>query len=341
MEIGNQIKALRTRRGITQEAMAQHFGITPQAISKWERGAATPDIALLPELSAYFGVTIDELFALSDETRMDRIQNMLWDVRFLNPADVENERQFLLEKAKREPENGKPHAMLAELENHIAKGHHDMAAEYAKEAIRRDYKLKQAHSNLVEATRGIWGDWNTCNHHDLIEFYKEFVSDHPDSVSGYLWLLEQLIDAHRLEEAKHYCNQMALVDHSFRTPFYKGLIALTEGDTSAAQAQFDLMLKDFGDDWCAWMSMGDIYARTADYEKAEQCYRKYLELQSVPRYTDGFTAIAQMRESVGDYAGAIAAVREEIEILKTDWDTTSGETVDYLLRNIARLEKKL
>lgn len=33
MEIGNQIKNLRMRRGITQEAMAKHFGITPQAIS--------------------------------------------------------------------------------------------------------------------------------------------------------------------------------------------------------------------------------------------------------------------------------------------------------------------
>ena len=74
MEIGNQIKALRLRRGITQEAMAQHFGITAQAVSKWERGAAAPDIEMLPAISAYFGVTIDELFALSDETRMERIQ---------------------------------------------------------------------------------------------------------------------------------------------------------------------------------------------------------------------------------------------------------------------------
>ena len=71
MEIGNQIKAMRLRRGITQEQMANHFGVTPQAVSKWERGVATPDISLLPDLSAYFGVTIDELFALSDETRME------------------------------------------------------------------------------------------------------------------------------------------------------------------------------------------------------------------------------------------------------------------------------
>ena len=61
MEIGNQIKALRLRRGITQEEMAQHFGVTPQAVSKWERGAATPDISLLPELSTIFGVALGRL----------------------------------------------------------------------------------------------------------------------------------------------------------------------------------------------------------------------------------------------------------------------------------------
>ena len=40
MEIGNQIKQLRRRRGITQEAMAQELGVTAQAVSKWERGVS-------------------------------------------------------------------------------------------------------------------------------------------------------------------------------------------------------------------------------------------------------------------------------------------------------------
>ena len=116
MEIGNQIKLLRHRKGVTQEAMAEHLGLTPQAISKWERNVATPDIALLPEISAYFGVTIDELFAISDETRMERIQNMLWDDRYYDPAEVESTRNFLLEKGKREPENGKVYDFLAATE---------------------------------------------------------------------------------------------------------------------------------------------------------------------------------------------------------------------------------
>ena len=341
MELGNQIKQLRTRKGVTQEALAEHLGVTAQAVSKWERNTASPDIALLPTLSAYFGVTIDELFALSDDTRMERIQNMIWDVRYLNPSDVEHERQFLLEKARREPMNGRPHALLAELENHLAKEHSDLAAEFAKEALRRDHTIKDAHSNLCEAMRGDCGDWCVTNLAGLIEYYKEFAELHPDYPSGYLWLIDQLIVVNRLEEAEHYCDKVAKLDKTFRTPLYYGLIAMAQGDSETADRYFAQMCDEHGDDWATWMSMGDIYARRGRYEDSKICYRKYLELQKPPRYTDGCTAIAQICEIQGDYAGAIEAIREEIALLETDWNTTTGETVEQHLRNIARLEAKL
>ena len=95
MEIGNQIKQLRLQRGITQEVMAQHLRVTAQAISKWERGIATPDIAMLPEISAFFGITIDELFRISDETRMERIKNMLWNDRYFDSNEVTRQRKSL------------------------------------------------------------------------------------------------------------------------------------------------------------------------------------------------------------------------------------------------------
>ncbi len=63
MKIGENIRALRLRRGLTQEQVAQQLGVTYQAVSKWENGTNTPDIALLPEIASLFGVTIDALFS--------------------------------------------------------------------------------------------------------------------------------------------------------------------------------------------------------------------------------------------------------------------------------------
>ena len=64
MKIGENIRALRQRKGLTQEQVAQQLGVTYQAVSKWEHGTNTPDIALLPEIASFFGVTIDALFSL-------------------------------------------------------------------------------------------------------------------------------------------------------------------------------------------------------------------------------------------------------------------------------------
>lgn len=341
MQIGNQIKILRRRRGVTQEALAQHLGVTPQAVSKWERGVAVPDIAILPDISAFFGVTIDSLFAIDDETHMERIQNMLWDVRYLPQSDVDAAREFLLDKSRREPNNGKPLSMLAEMENYIAKGHHDLAAEYAMEALRRDHKIKTAHSELTRAMNGVYGDWCAKNHYELIEYYKEFVTLHPDYVSGYLWLLDQLFDDNRLDEAEIYCQQLEKIDCTFRSPYYRGMLHLLRGDQKKALEIFREMEQKFSNDWLMYLSLGDVMVRIGNYEQAVICYRKYNDNQKSPRYTDALTSISQLCEIRGDYAGAIAAAEEEIAVLASDWDTTCGETVDQLVRKIERLKKKL
>ena len=59
--LGNKIKTLRINKCITQTELADHLSVTSQAVSKWERNISSPDIALLPSIARYFGITIDEL----------------------------------------------------------------------------------------------------------------------------------------------------------------------------------------------------------------------------------------------------------------------------------------
>ena len=62
MSIGQSIKALRKERGLTQEQLAEAMGLTVGAVSKWESGQTTPDVALLPELADFFDCSLDVLF---------------------------------------------------------------------------------------------------------------------------------------------------------------------------------------------------------------------------------------------------------------------------------------
>lgn len=51
--IHKQLQELRKDKGKTQEELAEVFGVTNQAVSKWESGACYPDTTLLPEIANY------------------------------------------------------------------------------------------------------------------------------------------------------------------------------------------------------------------------------------------------------------------------------------------------
>ena len=61
MTIGKRIALLRREKNLTQEELAQHIGVSPQAVSKWENDQTCPDISALPKLARLLGVSVDEL----------------------------------------------------------------------------------------------------------------------------------------------------------------------------------------------------------------------------------------------------------------------------------------
>ena len=67
IELGEQIRQLRRRDGRTQEDLAQALDVTSQAVSRWEKSFCYPDMALIPSIANYFGVSIDELFGYQND----------------------------------------------------------------------------------------------------------------------------------------------------------------------------------------------------------------------------------------------------------------------------------
>lgn len=75
LKLGERLRALRRRDGRTQDDLAQALEVTPQAVSRWENGSCYPDMALIPAIANYFGVTIDALFGYQNgrEEKIDAI----------------------------------------------------------------------------------------------------------------------------------------------------------------------------------------------------------------------------------------------------------------------------
>lgn len=75
--IGENIKRLRTQKGITQETLADFLGVTFQSVSRWERGEGYPDITILPAISSFFGVTVDDLLGTDKGKREEKAEKYL------------------------------------------------------------------------------------------------------------------------------------------------------------------------------------------------------------------------------------------------------------------------
>ena len=65
--LGERIAELRKAKGISQEELGDILSTSRQAISKWERGEADPDISRLKDLAVYFNVSIDYLLGYDVE----------------------------------------------------------------------------------------------------------------------------------------------------------------------------------------------------------------------------------------------------------------------------------
>ena len=62
ISLGQNIRRLRLSQNMTQRELAWHLSVSMQAVSKWERGCAYPDVALLVPMARLFAVSLDELF---------------------------------------------------------------------------------------------------------------------------------------------------------------------------------------------------------------------------------------------------------------------------------------
>lgn len=77
LKLGENLKKYRIQNGLTQEQLAEVFGVSPQAVSRWELGTTFPDIALLPVIADYFDITTDELFGINGEKTQREIERIL------------------------------------------------------------------------------------------------------------------------------------------------------------------------------------------------------------------------------------------------------------------------
>ena len=78
LNIGDTIKHFRIEKDITQDELGDILGVSYQSISRWETGICYPDMELLPVISDFFGVTVDNLLSINKNIEQEKIAQYLF-----------------------------------------------------------------------------------------------------------------------------------------------------------------------------------------------------------------------------------------------------------------------
>lgn len=76
INIARTIINKRRERSITQDDLARYIGVSKASVSKWETGQSYPDITFLPQLAAYFNISIDELMGYEPQMTKEDIRKL-------------------------------------------------------------------------------------------------------------------------------------------------------------------------------------------------------------------------------------------------------------------------
>ena len=87
IKIGERIRLLRKKNDVTQDRLAEHLGVTPQAVSRWESGVCYPDMNYLPSIADYFSVSMDDLLCYTGVQKAARVKEYLAEVEHLLDRD--------------------------------------------------------------------------------------------------------------------------------------------------------------------------------------------------------------------------------------------------------------
>ena len=201
------LRRLRQSKGYTQEQVADHLGVSPQSVSRWECGATFPDILLLPAIAEHYCVTVDDLFREGVESYKhyaDRLSSLYESTRDRDDfIRADNEYRRLIDSGTHTTEDlrsyGCMHMMaMWECADKAMMAFNEVIAKGPEADQRTYYRTRLQKIQLI----------HSLGHNEMnLERQRIVLDEHPEEPWEHVLMLAALCNAKQYEEA---CRQLLL-----------------------------------------------------------------------------------------------------------------------------------
>ena len=328
LKLGAAIKKLRTERGITQEELANRMCVSFQAVSKWETNATTPDIAILPQLALFFGVSIDTLFSMNRDDYIERISKMIRDEYSIAPENFLWAERYLKGMLSEENQNNNARILLVELYEH--RENRDLLA--CGRLCEEGLLIEPSNIALIGKLTRIREKRDESDR--LIEFFEALYSKNKQNNILVETLIEIYIKHGRCDDAA------SLMLSSKKRPIfelYQGDIELALGRKDKAIALWRSAANENHRDCELLFKIAERFDNIHDIDAALQLYQQSYEAAPVPKELDALYAQAFLYTKIKKNAEAIDVWKMIIKSLAEDYGVEDGECVDWAKREIQKL----
>lgn len=334
MDIGSAIKKLRLDRKITQEEVARYLDISYQAVSKWETGVSLPDIALLPKLASFFGVRIDDLFSVSHEDELERVDHILSYEQLTEQSYLYAKRALdasLLDNAD------DVHALKSYARLHLEKSNNDLLE--AGRMLEKAMELSPLDEEIYGLYRQARGGGVYKAHSDddwFIRVCEPYAKRFPQNTKLIVMLVEAMIRMRYFDKAEDHIRMMQLDSNDeYLRQIYLGDLELARGNLDHAKAIWNTISEENS---MAQYEAGERFNRINEYEQAIKCFWNAFHTAAPPRYLDAVFSLAFLYTKLGRNAEAIEAWQLIINTLASDHNEHDSNTVDWAHREIRKLQ---
>ena len=300
--VGRTIKRLRQEKGVTQEELSEFLRVSCQAVSKWENDVAMPDIALLPEIAVFFGVTIDSLFALERQDLFRRIEKIYNNHGKIKSDEFEYAKKVLMQMTEDNPKDAEAYLHLKCLHYFYARQLKEKSIEYAQKGLEISPFEKNLHFGDIGS-----GAWRFWGNDEEKKYYGEFIKKYPEWSNGYCYLATAYLDNWEIEKATEVINQgLSLAKSNGTLEMLLGDIEIMRGNKEKAVQIWDKILKDnICDDTSILGDLGERFINNGREETGIMLYNKSHEVDT--NNLSGLFSLAFYYDGKGDEEKAIIA----------------------------------